>query len=511
MPDTTDLGLILDSGVPIVVIETPDEPRVLAVLLRLAMRRAAAFYDWTVTGGLKLSGFGDAPKDGDTLTDPTELLAHIAHHRGPAIFALCDLHPYLQDATNVRHLKDAALAHERLQNTIVLVSHKLDIPPELGRLSAKFSLRLPTDDEITALIREEAKLWAAANSGKRVRTDQETLDKLIANLRGLSHADARILIRRAIFSDGAITETDIPAVNKLKFELLGSEGVLRLEHHDTDFTQVAGLNRLESWLSERRRPFLDGGVDRPRGTLLVGVQGGGKSLAAKAVAGHWGVPLLRLDFGTLYNKYFGETERNLRNSLQQAELMAPCVLWMDEIEKGLATGTSDNATSQRVMGTLLTWMAENSQRVFIVATANDISGLPPELARKGRLDEVFFVDLPDEAGREAIFRIHLAQRDLCPDDFDLTELARNADGFTGAEIEQAIVSARYAIQSNGTFLTDGSPTDSSPTEIGDVADTTCVTQADLVAALNGTYPMSVLRAEDIQALRAWAEGRAVIA
>jgi SpoVK/Ycf46/Vps4 family AAA+-type ATPase len=196
---------------------------------------------------------------------------------------------------------------------------------------------------------------------------------------------------------------------------------------------------------------------------------------------------MRLDFGTLYNKYFGETERNLRNSLRQAELMAPCVLWLDEIEKGIATGDSDNATSKRVLATMLTWMAENKRPVFIVATSNDITELPPELVRKGRMDEIFFVDLPDTATRKEIFRIHLAKREIDPNAFDLDQLADQSDGFTGAEIEEAIVSARYLSASHQAVVT---------TEV-------------VLGAVNRTYPMSVLRADSVQALRAWAKDRTV--
>ena len=331
---------------------------------------------------------------------------------------------------------------------MVLVSHKLDLPPELGRLSANLRLRLPSDEELMAMVRSQASEWAERNRGQKVRTDSKTLQKLIANLRGVSHADASILIRHAIYRDGAITESDIPEVNKLKFELMDAEGVLHFEYDTERFSNVAGLTNLKQWLRLRKDVFLEAKQDRPKGVLLLGVQGGGKSLAAKAVAGFWSLPLLRLDFGALYNKFFGETERNLRNSLKQAELMAPCVLWMDEIEKGLATGQSDNATSQRVLGTLLTWMAENESAVFIVATSNDISGLPPELVRKGRLDEIFFVDLPDATVREEIFRIHLAKRDLDPSHFDLAKLAETAEAFTGAEIEEAIVSAPLSSSSS---------------------------------------------------------------
>lgn len=488
MADTKDLSLILDAKIPIVVVESHDERRVLAMLLRFAMQRQLSFYEWRVTRGLHLGGFGTGVADNDALKDPEALLAHIATQQGPALYVLCDFHPYLANEPKViRYLKDIALEHERLGNTLVLVSHELRVPAELGRLTAKFDLRLPSDEELMALVRAQAKDWAAQNRGSKVRTDNGTLKRLIANLRGVSHSDAQVLIRHAIFGDGAITETDIPEVNRLKFELLDSEGVLRFEYDTETFASVAGLDNLKGWLSLRKNAFLQVSEDRPRGVMLLGVQGGGKSLAAKAVAGYWGLPLLRLDFGALYNKYFGETERNLRNSLKQAELMAPCVLWMDEIEKGLATGQSDNATSQRVLSTLLTWMAENDKPVFIVATSNDITELPPELVRKGRLDEVFFVDLPDTVVRADIFRIHLDKRSLDAERFDLAALAEAAEGFTGAEIEEAVVSARYLASSRGEP----------------------VGQDDVLAALNRTYPMSIMRAESIAALRAWAENRTV--
>ena len=488
MADTKDLHLLLDAQVPIIGIESPDERRVLSLLLRFAMQRQISFYEWSVTGGMRVAGFTGTPGRSESkLCDPQELLQHIASTPGPGMYVLCDFHPYLDgEPTNVRYLKDIALGHENLHNTVVLVSHRLSIPPELGRMSANLNLRLPSDEELMSMVRSQAKDWAGRN-GQRVRTDDRTLKKLIANLRGVSHADAQVLIRHAIYGDGAITDSDIPEVNKLKFDLMDSEGVLHFEYDTERFSNVAGLHNLKQWLTLRRDAFIQEQTERPKGVLLLGVQGGGKSLAAKAVAGFWSIPLLRLDFGALYNKFFGETERNLRNSLKQAELMAPCVLWMDEIEKGLATGASDNATSHRVLGTLLTWMAENDSAVFIVATSNDISGLPPELVRKGRLDEIFFVDLPDAETRAEIFRIHLEKRNLDPAAFDLPALAETASDFTGAEIEEAIVSARYLAAAREDEIK----------------------QEDVISALNRTYPISVLRAESIHALREWAEHRTV--
>ena len=424
------------------------------------------------------------------------MLAHIANQSGAGIYALCDLHPWFNEPKVVRYLKDIALEHETRGCVVVLVSHRLTTPPELSRFTASFKIKLPSDDELMAIVRKQAQEWASINKGKRVKTDSETMNKLIANLRGVTHADAHVLIRHAVFNDGAITESDIPTINKLKFELLDAEGVLHFEYDTETFSEVAGLHNLKRWLELRKsaaRPTAEPttarrkDTDRPRGVMLLGVQGGGKSLAAKCVAGAWGLPLLRLDFGTLYNKFHGETERNLRNSLEQAELMAPCVLWMDEIEKGLATGEGDSATAQRVLGTLLTWMAENTKPVFIIATSNDISRLPPELVRKGRLDEVFFVDLPDDTVRQEIFSIHLKKRDADPTKFDLAKLAAAAEGFTGAEIEEAIVSARYL----------------------SAAHTEALTTESLLSAINRTYPMSVLRAESIRELRSWAAERTV--
>ena len=249
------------------------------------------------------------------------------------------------------------------------------------------------------------------------------------------------------------------------------------------------MENLKRWLRQRRPVFLGEvpGLDAPKGILLLGVQGSGKSLAAKAVAGTWHVPLLRLDFGALYDKYYGETERKTRESLGMAEMMAPCVLWFDEIEKGIATRDSDSGTAHRVLGTLLTWMAERTAKVFVVATANDISTLPPELLRKGRLDEVFFVDLPEHETRKEILAIHLRKRALDPTTFDLEGLAAAAEGFSGSELEQAVVSGLYGTVGGSGHLDTNS----------------------LLEEIRVTRPLSVLMAEQIGAMRHWAEERTV--
>ena len=312
---------------------------------------------------------------------------------------------------------------------------------------------------------------------------------LVNNLSGLSTTEIKRLARQAIYDDGAILQSDIPAIMKAKYALLSQDDVLQFEYGTEKFSHVGGFARLKKWLSDRTLAFTKPvpGLDQPRGILLLGIQGCGKSLAAKAVAGVWGIPLLHMDFGAMFNKYHGETERNLRKALHTAEVMAPCVLWVDEIEKALSSGDNDGGTSKRVLGTLLTWMAERKTAVFMVATANDIAALPPELVRKGRFDEIFFVDLPDAKTRENIFAIHLQRRQQSPERMDLAQLAMASDGFSGAEIEQAVIAALYASHARGETLS----------------------QAGLQQAIADTRPLSVVMAEKINALRQWAQTRTV--
>jgi len=487
--DIHDLGLVLDSKAKLILIESWDEARVLETLTSLAVKRSLGLQMWSVTEGLQRLGFGGEAGDAGASLEPEAALRLIKADPQPTLYVLCDLHPFLDDNPKlVRLLKEIAMSEAPSKPTLVLVSHACKLPPEVQRYASRFSLALPSEDELLAIVRDEASLWSARNRNARVRTDNRTLQQVVKNLRGMSHAEARALARNVICDDGAITQEDLPELNKTKFQLLDLEGVLSFEYDTARFAEVGGLSNLKRWLGERQGIFLDGkGVDLPKGVLLVGVQGGGKSLAAKAVAGLWGLPLLRLDFACLYNKFFGETERNLREALKLAEQMAPCVLWMDEVEKGLASGDHDGGVSQRVLGTLLTWMAERQAPVFMVATANDISRLPPELVRKGRFDELFFVDLPDSAVRAEIFRIHLVRRELEPSGFDLQQLAETSAGFSGAEIEQVVVSALYAAQ----------------------AQQQSVNQALLLQSIQGTAPLSVIMAEDLDALRAWADGRTV--
>jgi len=487
--NNNDLRLILNTNLALVVIETWDEARTLELLQDLFRAETLPAWRWTVTEGLAPLGFGLEMAHPEQYADAEVALNYIKQYRKPGAFVLCDMHPYLDSPKVVRLIKDIALDYTQTRHKLVFVSHRLDLPPELSRHAASVTISLPNDEEILAIIREQARNWAEKHQKTRIRTDSQTLEALVKNLRGLTHHDVRRLAWRAIADDGAITESDLPEITRAKFTLMNMEGVLHFEYSTAHMGDVAGLYTLKSWLEDRRQAMNDdkGKLDPPKGVLLFGVQGGGKSLAAKAIAGVWGLPLLRLDMAALFNKYIGETERNLREALKLADLMSPCVLWLDEIEKGLASGGEDSGTPKRLLGTLLTWMAERKTSVFMVATSNDISDLPPELMRKGRFDEIFFVDLPDHQTRFSIFAIHLRKRQLEADNYNLDALAQLTEGFTGAEIEQAVVSATYAAAAREANLSD---------EL-------------LQAAIQQTQPLSVVMAEKIEQLRAWAAERAV--
>ena len=486
MNDSHDLRLLIESHIPVIVIETWEEQRALALLSKLGIQLALPVFGWSVTDGLRRIDF-DQGSSQRTTAEPEAALKHIRSSGTAGLYALCDFHPYLHnEPVNVRLIKEIAMQAESSGQRLILISHALDIPAEFKRQSARFSLTMPEERKIMAVVHREAQQFAK-DKGRKVRTDRDALDKLVGNLRGLPLEDARKLARGAIYHDGAITHSDLAQVNKAKFELLDMEGVLSFEYDTASFKEVGGLTRMREWLAKREQAFQQAQSDAPKGIMLVGVQGGGKSLAAKAVAGLWGLPLLRLDMGALFNKFFGESERNVREALKMAETMSPCVLWIDEIEKGIGSDDNDGGTARRVLGTLLTWMAENKEAVFLVATSNDISRLPPELIRKGRLDEIFFVDLPSDPVREIIFRIHLEKRGHAVSQFNCTALSQASDGFTGAEIEQAVVSAGYTARAREEAL-----------------DT-----SHLLEEIANTVPLSVTMSESLAALRHWCDGRAV--
>lgn len=485
-----DLQILLRSNINLIVIESYDETRALNLLGKYFREASLSAWYWSASEAMQPLGFGLTLDEQGDLLKPEAMLYHIKRQRPAGAFVLCDFHPYMDEPKIVRLLKDIALNKQASAHKVILLSFQLQLPPEIARYTASLPMSLPTDEEILAIVREEAKKWSENNGKVRIRTDSATLQKLVNNLKGLPHQDVRRLAAAAIVDDGIINDEDLPSLLKAKFALMDLDGVLHFDFSSVRRADVAGLNRLKQWLDERQKFMLNEagvGIDTPKGVLLFGVQGGGKSLAAKAIAGIWGLPLLLLDMAAVFNKYVGESEKNLRDALKLADTMAPCVLWIDEIEKGLAQSDSDGALAKRLLGTLLTWMAERKTRVFVVATSNDISALPPELMRKGRFDEIFFVDLPSAEMRRAIFEIHLRKRDYEAEEFDLEPLVESTSGFTGAEIEQAVVSATYAAHAQERTLD----------------------QTHLAYACVNTQPLSVVMAEKVAWLRAWAQERAI--
>jgi len=493
MDGSHDLELILRSRTPIVVIESPDEQRMLELLQSVTIARASSDYvplfRWTLTDGLQRLDISLEPQAINS--EPSDVLKHIRAVSKPGVYVLLDFHPFLEDPVHVRLLKDICIQARKINKQIVLLSHKVVIPRELESFCARFDMALPSEKERTSIIKKAARAYAEDNPGSKVQVDPKAHDLLIRNLAGLTYADTERLARNAIYVDGAITRSDLPGVMQAKYELLNRGGALQFEYDTAQFNDVGGLSRLKTWLSHRRPAFRGdesvAHLDAPKGILLLGVQGCGKSLAAKATAGIFGVPLLRLDFGTVYDKYHGETERKLRESLKTADVMSPCVLWIDEIEKGIAGRGGETGTTQRVLGTFLTWMAERQSQVFVVATANNINTLPPELVRKGRFDEIFFVDLPNIEIRNSILAIHLANRNQPLKNFDMDQLTKATEGFSGAEIEQAIVSSLYAAHAKSEPLATG----------------------HLRTEISQTRPLSIVMAERISAMREWAAGRTV--
>jgi len=489
MPEIQDLASLIRAGHPIILIETSEEQRVVDCFRHVIAQVWRPLFHWSLTDGLKRLDM-----DLDEAVAPPEATATLQHAKAStqrSIYLLCDFGGYLRYPLAARLMREIAERKDCAAHTLVLIGLKIELPPELETQVVRFELRLPDAAALGKLLRDEAFLYSREHGGKRVEIDPVAFKTIVRNLLGLKLADARRIARQLVFRDGLIGQNDLPEVAKLKFELLNRDGLLHFEYDTAAFADVAGLARMKRWVEQRRSIFNGedkaSGIDLPKGVLLLGVQGCGKSLAAKAVAGSFGVPLVRLDFGALYNKYHGETEKNLRDSLANAEALSPCVLWCDEIEKGLATSDSDDGVSRRVLGYLLTWMAERKRPVFLVATANDVSRLPAELLRKGRFDEIFFVDLPSANARDEVFRLHFEKRKIAWEGFELNALVSASAGYSGAEIEQVIVSALYAAHAEAVPLA----------------------QTHLLEAIGGTRPLSVLMAESVQGLREWARTRTV--
>jgi len=485
-----DLGLLFRSRHPLVVCETVEEKRFESLVRAVAADLDLPVSTWSAASGLSPCH----PSDQEKTADLAAALRIIRGSGASGVWLLKDPRAFLDNPATLRTLRETAQEFEGSERTIVLVGPTIGTPAELEDLAVRFEFDLPGPDELRDLVMQTVRRLTCDDPGVRIALSREDVEGFVSDLQGLTLFEAERALARAVVEDRALTAADRPRIRESKKALVEGGGLLEFVPAPEGLDRVGGLERLKKWIVTRKVGFLprpgEKPLDTPRGILLLGVQGCGKSLAAKAVAASWDLPLLSLDAGRLLAPYIGESERNLRDALRRVERMAPCVLWIDEIEKvfvSVRSTETDGGVSKRLLGALLTWMQERAARVFLVLTANSVQELPPEMVRKGRVDEIFFVDLPDAAARAEIFRLHLERRGEAPARFALDRLAGASEGFSGAEIEQAIVSALYESRAAGVPL-----------------DT-----AAILVALRSTRPLSVVRGEAIAALRAWASGRCV--
>lgn len=486
-----ELALLIRSRHPLVVIESPEASRVRSLLRLAADRVEQDLLTWSPTRGLRRLDAERGVYGTDALV---QTLQHIAAAPGSAIYHMPAVVERLQGSHDIQALfREAVGAAKARGSTIFLTGVRVELPAELEPLGSHFSLPAPSRKELHALTSRILK-DVSKRQDVDVSLTRSEFDRLLGQLQGLTTIEAEKILTKAMVEDGRLCADDIRHVVEAKKNVIEREGLLEYYPVNEHPPEIAGMTSLRKWLSQRAAFVLqperaqEFGLSFPRGVLLLGVPGCGKSLSAKAVAAEWTLPLLKLDPSNLYNKYIGESERNFKRAMQAAERMAPVVLWVDELEKAFASGDgSDGGVSTRILGSFLSWMQERAGDVFVVATANQIDKLPPELLRKGRFDEIFFVDLPDAATRAEIFRIHLSDRKQAPENFDLEALASATDGFSGAEIEQVVVSALFSAFSGSGGLS----------------------QEAVLEEAAATVPLARTMAERVDAMRAWARERAV--
>ncbi len=485
-----ELKTLILSFHPLVVMETLEEERVVGILHGVAGELTLPLFEWSVTRGLT--------RDGQSLgvhstVEPLGLLKHLEGLTVEAVFLLKDFAGQLVDAGVARQMRELCERFSHTRSSIILCGATVTLPRELDALAVHYTVRMPEHAELRQVVETVGR--SLGQTGRvEVTLAPEELDELADALSGMTLNQARQAVAYAALEDGRLSAADRNTLLARKAEKVREGGLLEYFPAEDSRWELGGFGRLKDWLSRARTGFSAEaqaiGLAPPRGILLVGVQGCGKSLAAKVIAREWGVPLLKLDAGRLFDKYVGESEKNFRSATGLAESMAPVVLWIDEIEKALVPtgmGEADAGLSRRLFASFLTWLQEKKSEVFVVATANDVFALPPELMRKGRFDEVFFVDLPDPEERRQILKIHLTLRKQDLDAFDANQLVTATDGMSGAEIEQAVIAALYR------SLHRKAPLDT----------------AGLLAELRATVPLSVSRREDIARLRSTAAGRFV--
>ena len=479
-----ELDIYLRSRFTLMVLVTPEEERALQSVRYVCDKAKRPCLSWDVADGFQAvtNWSGSMP----SARDPLSALEQIDKADGDGLFVLKDFHDCWSNPQFKRKLRSVAQRLKFSKKSILITAPSTNIPVELKDEAVLVEYPLPKNDELETVLQR-----LTQTPGVKVNLTELGREKLVQAALGLTSAQAQRVFAKAIVSNGVLDDRDINLVTEEKKQIIRESQALEFYAvHETP-GDVGGLGVLKEWLRLRERAFSQEarnyGLPAPKGIALIGIPGTGKSLTAKMIGGLWQLPLLRLDVGSLFGSLVGESEERTQKALQLAETVAPCVLWIDEIEKAFSFGGSDGGVSKRVFGTILTWMQEKTAPCFVVATANDISSLPPELLRKGRFDEIFFLDLPTAAERQEIFTVHLRRRNRLPQDFDVAQLARQSQGYVGAEIEQAIIDGMYVGFNQGREFTT----------------------SDLSHALKRQVPLSVSQQETIEGLRRWLkEGRA---
>jgi hypothetical protein len=493
----TEIETLIRARYPILYVISSEESRVQNMLVDIAKRRQKKVFEWSFSTGIVPAGTSiQSQKHRNAATkDPLAALDQVIEQVEPAIFIFKDFHPFLtkNNFAVVRKLKEIALHLKNSYKTIILLSPLMEVPTELEKEITVLNFPLPSREDLAALL---DKITEDVQQLKQVEIalDEKGRDRLLQAALGLTLGEAENVFAKIIVKDGRLSGDDVNEVFAEKQQIIRKNGLLEYYATDETFANVGGMPVLKDWLQKRAVAFTPQarafGLPPPKGILLLGVQGCGKSLCAKAVSSLWQLPLLRFDIGRVFGSLVGSSEENVRKAISVAESVAPAVLWVDEIDKAFAgsqsSGSTDGGTTARVFATFLTWLSEKTSPVFVVTTANDISQLPPELMRKGRLDEIFFVDLPSEMEREEIFRIHLTKRKRAPESFDVQRLVEASKELSGAEIEEAIISALFdAFYAGRDLRTD-----------------------DALNTLRQTVPLARTMDEQVSRIRTWAEGRA---
>jgi SpoVK/Ycf46/Vps4 family AAA+-type ATPase len=535
------LKILINSSTPIVVIETVEEMRAVRLVRAACSSLNLATFEWSIASGLVrcgsdvgefvpesvrlsasghgASGTGLDPNDTGAQAiynsrEPAQALSNLEAMSLEAVFVLKDFHRHMDDPVVVRRLRDVGQKFCANRRTVIITAPSITIPPELGSLVEFLQLPLPDKRRLRQII-DEMTVRVGKTRTLRRTLDPPGLDAMANNLRGLTEEEAERAASQAIVSRYGVVPETVTDVLEAKKELLRHSGMLEFIDASESLASVGGLDNLKKWLSQRRGTWEDSarefGLEPPRGAIILGVQGCGKSMCARAIAGEWKLPLVKFDTAAIFDKYIGETEKRIQKVFRVAEGLAPCVFWIDELEKIFAGSAPDSASvdagvSSRILAAFLSWMQDRKVPVFVAATCNNVRSLPPELIRKGRFDELFFVDLPNQSERKQIFVIHLTRRKRSAVNVDLDRVAAAARGYSGAEIDAAVQTALYAAFSQAQIV--ASP-GSARTGKGETLPARDLTTQNLLDALAQTVPLSTTRSEEIQALRAWARQRAV--